>query len=233
MLPLHVFHHIPKCAGNSLKIGLAIYFRLVDDYRGRSVANTAMWEAPDSFLARALDLSELSDRDLLVGHFDMPGARLWERYPGAPGREMRPISFLRDPLERAISEFCFARSGGPMELRGETLQAHLEATANPVAQWIAEDLATAPDVLERYWFVGTVEHAQRDLDSLLAVFGRTTSPLLRVNATARPPIQLGADLVDRFLDRNRIDAALYRQALDRSAAAAPFRTDLDSESGAL
>jgi hypothetical protein len=212
MPPLYVFHHIPKCAGNSLKTPLALRFRLVGDYRARSSSNPAMWENVDTFRRRALNLDDLSPTDLLMGHFDLPGCRLWERYPDRGGREMRKIVFLRDPLDRAFSEFFVAANGAPMEARGETLGAHLMATRNPVA-WLLEDPPeTASDALGGYWFVGTVESLHRDVARLLRRLDRHPIAVPRFNATPRPDHALSPDLIAAFKARNALDYALHARA---------------------
>lgn len=217
MTPLHVFHHIPKCAGNSVMIMLAAAFRIVGDYRIRSSRNKAQWETPGTFRNRAIDLSTVAEMDLLCGHFDVPGCRLWERYPDAPGRDLRRITFLRDPLERAISEFFFAEATGQMETRGDTLAAHLEATCNPVAEWICEDPDGAPDILAGYWFVGAVETLHDDVLRLLRRVGGAGSDPWHVNGAARQPVALSDDLVAGFRARNATDYLLHEMALEGAA----------------
>jgi hypothetical protein len=205
---------------------LAIAFRIVGDYRLRSSRNRAQWEDPESFRARRFDLDTIGGRDLLCGHFDVPGCRLWERYPEAADREVRRIAFLRDPLDRAVSEYFFARKTGVMDLRGETLDAHLEATADPVARYLAPDPADAPQALAGYWHVGTVETLDRDIAALLGRVGAGPGIPARVNATPRPQFDLPNDVVDRFRARNAIDYALHAMAVRRSSG-----SDLDSVEG--
>jgi len=196
-----------------VKIALVVRFRLVQDYRERWASDPRTWESAESFRARELDLASLDGDDLLMGHFDLPGCRLWERYPEVYGPDWRRITFLRDPLDRAVSEFFFAKAGKPYQALGDTLEAHLAATENPMARWIAADPATAPDILAGYWFVGAVETLRRDIDRLLERLGREPPALMHVNQTPRPDYALPPELVAHFRARNAIDYRLHARAL--------------------
>ncbi|MCR9257524.1 MAG: sulfotransferase family protein [Alphaproteobacteria bacterium] len=219
--PRHVFHHLPKCGGNSLKQAMLAHFVLVDDYAHRGTL-AQDHEPAEAFAARRLDLSGIHwdavPPRLLTGHFDLPGCRLFERYPDTVAPPYRRITFLRDPLARAVSHYRFARETGRFLIEEDSLDAFLDAQRNPIAGLIAANPEEAPEALKRYWFVGVLEEIDRDLAALCRRLGKAPVPVPHVNATNPKATDAGGDAaspgaIERFRQANRIDQALYDWAV--------------------
>jgi hypothetical protein len=215
MIPRYVFHHIPKCGGNSVIQALLPWFIPLQDYANKD-AHVEGHEGPQSFRERRLDLEEIywatDPPRILTGHFELAGCRLIERYPETGMAPYRRISFLRDPLERAVSHYHFAKQTGRFLVEQSSLQAYLEAQANPISWLFAEDPADAPAALRDYWFVGTIETAQRDLARLAAALGGAAPTMPHVNQTVRPEGQIPDAVIKNFRARNAIDYELYEIA---------------------
>jgi hypothetical protein len=219
--PRYVFHHIPKCGGNSLLALLALRFFPVDDY-ARKGPGEMNHESADSFRARRLNLDELDwespQPPILTGHFELPGCALFERYSETETPPYRRIVFLRDPLDRAISYFHYARRSGRFPLRHESLEAFLASLDNPMARLIAPNPKHALGALAKYWFVGTLETAALDLRRLAPLLGLEAKTMPHANRTSRPNIFLADSVFDEFKSRNSLDYQLWRTARDWSLA---------------
>ena len=177
--PRHIFHHMPKAAGTTCRDVFASWFELrVDDREPWSP------EAPPPRYPPA----SIAPGEMLCGHFNAAGYSLSARYPevlGDPG--WRLITFLRDPLEAAISYHAFERRHRPRwdpSFVSPDLDAYLEAGP----RHLGEHLGSVDDdwraALERYWFVGTVDRLGECLRWLaLALDKPDPGPLPRLNSS--------------------------------------------------
>lgn len=219
--PRYIFHHIPKCGGNSLLALLALRFFPIDDY-AQKAPGESNHESVDSFRARRLDLDRLdwesTHPPILAGHFELPGCALFERYPETDAPPYRKITFLREPLDRAISYFHYARQTGRFPLRYASLETFLASLDNPVAHLLAAHPRDALAALEKYWFIGTLETARMDMARLAPRLNLTTKTLPHANRTSRSVFRLADSVVEEFKARNWVDYQLWHAARDWSLA---------------
>lgn len=134
--PLIVFLHVPKCAGTSLRLQLTQrlhpdallgLYRDQPDYLGSPAAT-------DTFL-RALPDARKRRLRVVIGHQVYRG--LGEHFPG---RRLRTIALVRDPVQRALSEWAFQRmrheQGTVFEAAVRRRLARIFAEGTDFAAWL-------------------------------------------------------------------------------------------------
>ena len=99
---------MPKCGGTSFVKALNGFLSLKKDYHPED-RNSSKYQ---DYISNPLDLSKFKTCDCLVGHYNIPGIKLWERYPNI--KDFNPLIFtiLRDPLSTAISGIRFGIQSG-------------------------------------------------------------------------------------------------------------------------
>lgn len=211
--PRHLFHHMPKAGGTSTRRIFADWFAIRDDDR------------PPWSLAPAPpppDLATLGPETLICGHFNSPGYFLRERYRGLLGApDWRLITFLRDPLETALSYHAFEARHRPKaepDFRPLDLDTYLATCPPPLAEHLASVSDDWRRALDAYWFIGTLDRFEDGLRWLALHFGRVLPATIpRLNPGPRPPRPSQA-AIDTFLSNNAEDFVIYRAAAARSAA---------------
>jgi hypothetical protein len=231
-----IFLHIPKAAGATLNVVLRRHFAENETYRidGRNVA-----ESIATF--KRLPRAERERIRLLAGH---QGFGL-HAYLGAPSTY---VTLLRDPVDRAVSHYYYARSAPGHYLHDEIASRGIdledypklaEEVRNGQTRMLAGSDGATSDACGR----GELELAKRRLAESFCLFGVTEQfdrflVLLkrrlglrrlcyhRMNVTPRRPRradvpQSAAGAIERS---NEFDMELYRFALagfEEACAAAP------------
>lgn len=138
--PTFVFPHVPKCGGTSLLVQLrSSGIRLLEDYNAHQG-----YELIDQNSARVM----LADYDLVFGHFPI------DRYIGD---NVRYIALVRDPLERAISNFVFHEKWGRLYPEDQSFYPSFGRKITKGEVNFIDYLKTAPDIrvvyktFLRYW----------------------------------------------------------------------------------
>ncbi|TLM80011.1 sulfotransferase family 2 domain-containing protein [Microbulbifer harenosus] len=204
-----VFVHVPKTAGTSFRLGVDQFFgedRVCRDYGAGSsdtsaIVNECLYERSDMWDFRLK--FEQSNYQFLTGHF---GA---SRYmPAFPVVNM--ITFLRDPLQRTVSEYH-----------------HLVKHAG--YEGSLEQFYRSPQFINRqhnmfrgvHWaalgFVGITERYDESLDLLRDGFGLDV-PRMESNTGRenwREPYRLSEDQEIEFRRLNAADIRLYNMARDQ------------------
>lgn len=220
-MPRYVFHHMPKAAGTTCRDVLAGWFELrVDDREPWSEAPPPPRVSPDS----------IGTGELLCGHFNARGYSLRGRYPEMlRDPDWRLITFLRDPLDTAISYHFFERRHRPRwdpAFLAPDLDAYLEAAPRHLGEHLAsvdDDWRTA---LERYWFVGTVDRLEECLNWLASALGRPAPSWLPWLNISPDRHRASPDAVRTFVRRNAEEFEIWRAAAarcDRLLASDPSR----------
>jgi hypothetical protein len=218
--------HMPKTAGTSFAFALRRYFvdALVEDYemlpinRPRGVRE---WEAVRTGIAVRRGLK--NGVSAIHGHF------LPVKYAIAlRGREVHYVTWLRDPVERLLSNYHFwrhnPRGASPAQpLRYRMLQ----------EDWSLERFCLGPEFrnlyhqylwgfpLGRFAFVGITERYEEDLDAFAARFldGIATATHARTNPERDSDrYRIEPSLRTRIERHHAKDMALYRRARDRVRA---------------
>lgn len=223
--PLYLFYHLPKCAGTTLTSHLLEHApdRLVRP----KVRRGFLTEFGGGMTDMASLPADLGKVDVLAGHaVSQAIARAF------PGREVRPMVMLRDPVSFVVSMYNFrerqsaARGWQPVSFD------HFRRTLpkNPITRFLllrylgigyplipALDSRKRLEIVERalsaFWFVGSWRHA----DALTAELSRRLG--IAEQASARNVSPEGslkpADLPAKTAAAIRTDNALDQLLFDR------------------
>jgi hypothetical protein len=220
---LCVFVHVPKTAGTSLRGEIAQILQpdvnIAVDYTDSARSfHDRMDEAVDSFLAEAASSRiRFASGHILARH----AQRIRAAFPKA-----RFVTFLRDPVQRVISDYRYQRSPrhpvhAEFIAQVPDLDAYLELRPerNKIAQHlVAPDVLVGGDALEcvdyvmrNYAFVGVQEMYPISFRTLTTLAGTPSWPKLRenVNTDNDAERQVPLDLVERIRAANAIDVAIY------------------------
>jgi hypothetical protein len=208
----YFFFHIPKTAGSSMRTVL------------RSWIPHAI---RDHAASAPVDL-DAGPRPLLIdAHFSArlrgPPAALLERYPAIARRaDLQVITFVREPLEHAISYYYHQRDRG--QCADVTLRAFLQGGHDNQLSAIFPYARGYGGLLTDFFFCGVAERADESIRLLARLLGRNSVPAPRVNLGARDAQAFALD--DRvraaFRERFAADYAIYELAqrgLDEKRAA--------------
>ncbi|MEM9496469.1 MAG: glycosyltransferase [Pseudomonadota bacterium] len=207
--PRYLFHHMPKTGGTSLTRVLSHWFNVVHDYR-------APWAY---IMPEQLDLDTLGPGDILCGHFGADTAPLGERYPETldPTR-WRRITFLRDPLERAISIHAFEkdlRLGYDQTYEPIPLGEYLRSNEGIFLKHFECDETNWREALEGYWFIGTLERLGESLDYLAAQLGKPAPDFIPHDNTSSRGEQVSEEDIAIFRANNAVEYEIYDAAAAR------------------
>jgi hypothetical protein len=205
----YLFHHMPKAGGTSVRSVLQDWFTVHPDYR----------EGWTTKVAPAFDLDALGPDDLVSGHFELPETRIATRYPSVLGNpEWRVFTFVRDPLELALSNHFFENTRRASEpgYAQRSLSQRLRESSDYVTHF-EYDADNWREILDRYWFIGTMDRLEEGLHYIADTIGKPMPMLVpRLNATHRSEKPDPAD-VDAFARRNALDYAVYNEIRARLA----------------
>jgi hypothetical protein len=200
-----VFLHIPKTAGTSFRHAAERYFgpaSVARDYGDGNPATSPLIQGT-VFANRSTNLlPALSDQGIkvLCGHFRAA------TYMGLLGKHARWCTFLRDPVQRVISEYkhVVRHRGYAETLRHFSQQA---GQCNKQSRW----LKGLP--LDEAFFVGITEH----LDESIREFNKRAGvklPCLEENmsrATVSETHEVPDDLLDLIRSNNAKDFEIYER----------------------
>jgi hypothetical protein len=237
--PVLIFLHLPKCGGTTLnriiewEYPLSRIFSVDPSFFRWSHRKVCRWSQ-----------AHLDRMQVFKGHMPF----------GLHTRLSRPatyITFLREPVERVISEYYFARHHRlhPQHKRMQKLtlseyalgtphhnmQTKLIAGHGNYPDFLAGDcdndvLQTARDHLAHHFsFVGLTERFDEGLAKLKLMFGWNINRYANFNVT-RVRLQkekIPVDVQELIADRNRYDCALYRHVEEL------YAMQIGAESGRL
>jgi hypothetical protein len=213
-LPLYSIH-VPKCGGTSLRSTLESWFgeRFFIHYFQTSNTPPARVEAAPGICVH--------------GHFNRnKGIGLLDYYPAA----RQVITFLREPLDASISQYCFWRhTARPYQLKVGLLEEGSRSDFRDIEDFFRQrprsDLlkfmpgevteGNYRDLIDRYFlFIGFVEEYEKSLDSLAGRLGFESRPAAHINRTQRNE-ELSRERREKFEGDNRLEYAVYRYALEK------------------
>lgn len=215
------FLHIPKTAGSTVS---AILEKNYDtEHRfchswSESLSDINQWEK-----MLALDIDNIQ---LVYGHHTFGGHQYF------PNKEFQYFTFLRDPVDRAVSHYYFAK-----QKRGETLANINEAIitddffSNLQTYWISgamfgkvfksnqHMLKVAINNLNSA-YVGITEDFDESINYLSNIFkwSETRYVSEKVNKSRPKKGDINKELFHDIRDRNKLDIVLYKKALELFSA---------------
>ncbi len=234
---LWLFVHVPKTAGSSLNGELqpilAPGHHIFIDYAqlDKRSFNDLMAEAVEKFIEKA----QARRYRYCTGHITAPNvSRIAAAMP-----DIRPITLLRDPVSRFVSDYryqCSDMHPGHEQFAAAhpTIESYLDLPGewNKAAACLvpvhlrANPQSSIEHILTNYAFVGIQESYPLSLRLLTTLAGAPRRPgvFRRVNTpTAGNSVDLTPDLEARIRARNALDCAIY----------AFFASRFDAVSGAL
>jgi hypothetical protein len=198
--PIYIFNHIPRTAGGAVLSVLAAEFNIVYDYLPKERSRFARW------LATPVRLDQVAQGSLVAGHYTATGARLQERYPQTSDTSrFRLITFLRRPYSWCASHLrYFGANATRQAIRADGAETGV----------FCRTLGALPDdpseALAGYWYVGLTEHAQTDINRMLARLGRPPRTLRQTNRSSRTKLSArDKEFVRAYDQRATRDHQLY------------------------
>lgn len=216
---LWFFHHIPKTAGSSLVRELMFCFPPYCNINGGEVIENraqAIEAALDAFLVA------MPERGWRAASGHLRPAHMAKLRQAVP--QLRPFTFLRDPVDRVVSEFRYTRTPSQPGHEGyiaryPTIGSFVEDPQHQdrMMHFLAPGQAATQEdaierVLKRYVFIGTVEALSPCFSFLSALEGHPKVPVARANVTRGAEdnaVDLTPDLAEMIRTLNARDVALY------------------------
>jgi hypothetical protein len=204
---MYVFHHMPKCGGTALRQVLEKWFHLKGDY----ISDQELYGHEP--VKPPLDLQALGKNRCLCGHFEWYHNHLGVRYPEVISNRRRYFlfSFVREPLELAMSLYFFGVKVGWLNPQTQGLQQWLETHCNYMAARFPCTSENYKEILERYNFIGLQEEMSSSMEKLATIVGREPFSVPEVNVSPRDQQEtsLSEEAIARFKARNELDYAIY------------------------
>ncbi|MDO6478367.1 sulfotransferase family 2 domain-containing protein [Shimia thalassica] len=216
--PFVLFQHIPKTAGTSvtqaMREAFPPYYNIFTDGQPPVRGNDPMVDATERFLT-AHDKTPFCSAS---GHLKPKHLKMIrEHIP-----ETRVFTFLREPVDRVISDYNYACSPThpPHEAfieRYPTIQVYVESKGQQNKMWsflIGEEYSEAAveKIFRRYLFIGLVESLDEDFQFLSGLQGTPVALTKRANvtqATSEQEAEITPELRQRIAETNSADCALY------------------------
>jgi hypothetical protein len=206
---IYVFNHIPKCGGTAVRFVLAEWYAVVADYR-KDFGERETRE----FIETKLDLSRIRRPAFVCGHYGLDGARLNERYPEVfADPRYRVMTFIRDPLDTAISGYFYARMLG-RSISASNLDVYLTGCRTNFWKVLNCTERNYERVVQEFWFVGVTERLEESIRLLSSMLNKAYIEPPELNSTPRSETP-GEEVVRIFRENNRLDYQIYDAACRR------------------
>lgn len=206
---VYIYQHVPKCGGQAFREACRSYFNLVVE-KPPAVEDSEAWQA---FLNDKVDFAELPEDSMVCGHLIKDGIRPRERYAAEiAGGNVRILTVLRDPFDRAVSAFNYAMQRGKKV--AATVEERLARMHNPMSRFLGFSEGDAKEFLKTFFFVGITEQMQASMDLLAHSIGKPPVEVPLVNVTKKKGSDVAPEAVEQFTKDNELDFQLYRAAVE-------------------
>ncbi|MEM9032789.1 MAG: hypothetical protein AAGB18_09090, partial [Pseudomonadota bacterium] len=213
--PRYFFHHIPKTGGTSFRRVLSNWFKVIPEYP----------EPWGTYATPPIELASLGADEIAAGHYWAPDMALFDRYPEFKSSgHWRLLSFVRDPLEKSMSEYFFEARVRPEhdpDFVPMALDEYLSTRRSGYLSQFDATEATWEDQIGRYWFIGTLERFEDCVTWLADALGKPVPNGLPVENVTPRTSEASPEAVAIFRANNAIDYAIYDEVnrrLDRLLA---------------
>ncbi len=207
-----IFHHIPKCGGQSLLKVLEKWFKLEQDYVIYD------WDKRIKSYPAPKNLFDLNPKTCLTGHWDSPFSHLSleTRYPQILTDQNRYFlfTFLRNPLDLRISWYYFRL----LHYKGRLweLETDLAIETNFIAKTLGVNQSNFRSRLDRYDFIGFLEDYNNSVKELANLLGKRMILPPKINISPRKKDAIMTDeQVSAFKEANALDYMIYDYAIKR------------------
>ncbi len=158
------------------------------------------------------NIFKLKPFQCIVSHFESTHT-INKRYPEIFNNlKFRLFSFIRDPLQTAISLYNYRKLKYPDNKEFDiTIEEHLGKTTNYLASNLCCDEDNYKEVLGQYFFIGILEYAQISLDILAEKIKRPKIRFPHHNISKRNDEENNVflDVKEEFYLNNKLDYEIY------------------------
>jgi hypothetical protein len=203
---IYIFNHIPKGSGTAARYVLGEWLPIVADYR-RGLGD----DETQDFIERKIDLGRLRRPACVCGHYGLDGAYLHQRYPHVfENPRYRLITFVREPLETAISTYYYVKKLG-LDAFSEDIDHYLKHYRTNYAGVLNCINGSSRNALAAYWFVGLAERLSESVSLLGYRMNKpfVEPPHLNVTIRTASPSEAACRI---FRQNNARDYEIYTEA---------------------
>ena len=164
------------------------------------------------YIINPLKLEKLTKNDCLVGHYNMAGIQLWERYPELDRYHHRKFSILREPLETAMSgvKFGIKRGWADVNMSKEVKERLLLRRSRFFSSTLGIlDEYHAKEVLEKYWFIAPLDKIDLAAKLIGLELGKKPKPVDTLNTTTPQDNFFDEELKEKFKASATLDIFIY------------------------
>ncbi len=222
--PVYLYHHIPKCGGETVAELLRKWFLVFRD------------DKPSGFrgILPFITIRRLRSYCCVHGHFHLDGYRLWERYPFVYGNnEYRIISFVRHPFNTIVSKYYYGIKTGEINTEDVSLKQfvmseydindlycmyprrdkrfidHMFGNRNYLANKLGCDIHNYKERLDSYFFIGILEHLNFSFQELAKRIGKSFVATNVHRNRSKYDKQYEDVSESEFRKRNELDYLIY------------------------
>ncbi|MBD8490433.1 sulfotransferase family 2 domain-containing protein [Echinicola sp. CAU 1574] len=214
---IYLFNHIPKCGGTSLKKILNRWFYIISDYPPHDLTYPDPKEhgkALTAFINKRPNYLSQMPWEITIGHYHKPEFNVFERFPNwREIKNVKMITFIRDPLEHRISHYYFGIRKGHSYLKGTNLKEYiLNRELNFISKSLGCTIGNYREVLDSYYFIGTVEEFEKSIFELSMMLNRKIPKGIPHSNRTEKNIKkedLPEDFVQDFKEKNWLDYLIY------------------------
>ncbi len=214
--PAYIFHHLIKCGGSSVVNELFNWFNLEFDHLVDS-------NKINEYVKFRYNIENINSETCLVSHFDHQGAYIHQRYPEIYTKKniIKTFIFVRDPMKFLISLYYYIRNQG--RFQNITLLNQLKYNRNFLSGLIPCDESNYKEVLDRYFFIGIVEHMQESFDKLAKLLGKKKFKVPVMNQSIKDSqiSEVTPEVIEEFKENNKLDYKVYHYCLEKFNAIKP------------
>ncbi|MGH8046466.1 MAG: hypothetical protein ACREKL_04405 [Chthoniobacterales bacterium] len=207
---IYLYHHLPKCGGNSFIRTCALWFpprrEMIGSYPDR--------ERIAEYARTRFNYDDLPENCFVHGHLVSRGIRPFERYGDyIESGKFRVVTIFRDPLERTVSAWFHQQKKG-RQWEG-TFEDWLCRIRNQFSKYLGVTRDNWRERLDAYFLVGTMESLQLTADLMAAKTGQSRLEVPHLNRSPRSEYELSEECVQKFIADNALDYEIYRYSQER------------------